>query len=733
MPIRSKGTKAYTGDNPLLAYWGRPKPKASIDVWVAIAITMVLAAYRLVTEMSLPLNLYFSAYSEFRVGTIMMNVLFFWLLALLWIAYRRWQTAEGTRQELERIVSSINPDVLIVADETRVIRLCTGAARSMFGYAHDEIVGQTTDLLYADRRHCGQKGQLYRLLEDVGFHIGTASGLHRDGRRFPLELITGRIQGESGGVVILLRDITARHEAEEALRASEARFEQFMCHLPACACIKDSDGRLVYLNTEFARSFGLHPETALGKTDNDLFPRSYATAFRAADAEVIARRSALQRTEQMPQRHTVRSMLTCRFPILREGSEPLVGLIAVDITDKQQAEEERLKLEMQMQRAQKLESLGLLGGGIAHDFNNLLMGILGNADLALMQLPEDSPVRHYIEEVVAISRRAADVTNQLLAYSGEGKFTIEVVDLSAIVRDMTHLLQISVKKKAHLVFNLADGLPAIECDVTQIRQVIMNLVINASDALIDVAGTITVETGVEDCSVESFQSAYLAENLPPGRYVCLRVTDEGCGMDTATLNRIFDPFFSTKFTGRGLGLASVLGIVRGHKGAIAVTSQKDAGSVFTVYVPASTKVLEVCDEDEQDPEDVWTGSGTVLVVDDEETVRDVAERMLQIIGFDTKPMTNGRAAVTWFEKHPGEITAILMDTTMPVMDGIEAAREIRKRSPDVPIVLSSGYKRYEEFSDIDVANPPRFLHKPYRLDAIRKCMREILEPAQPEG
>ncbi len=700
----------------------RPRTEAK-DIWFAIAILLVLSAYRLVSGLLSHVEAFFLAYTEFPIAEVLTNSLFFWLLALLWVAYRRWQAAVAAKQELERVIGSISPDVLIVVDQNRTITMCSGASHTMFGREKSDLLGRRTEELYYDRRVAGHKGELYRLLEQIGFHTGTATGRHRDGHTFPLELITGRIR-EHGGVVILMRDITDRQRAEDALRESEERFAQFMRYLPACAAIKDFGGRIVYLNDYFEKAFGWRLEDCIGKTVFDLFPRACAEASQRDDQLTLQRNEVQRTVEQTPQRGDVRTMLTYRFPIIRADGPPLLGAISLDITERQRADEERRKLELQIQQTQKLESLGLLGGGIAHDFNNLLMGIMGNADLALADVPFDSPARDCIEKVLAATRRASDLANQLLAYSGEGKLVPIPLNVSNLVRDMRELLTVSVSKKADLVLDLADGLPAVECDVTQMRQVIMNLVINASEALNERSGRILIETGVRYCDRIDLGKVYLPEGLPEGDYVYVRVSDTGCGMDDATLARMFDPFFTTKFAGRGLGLAAVLGIVRGHRGAVQVNSAPDVGTAFTVLLPTTAKAAHPIEPPAAET-DTWTGTGKVLVVDDEDAVRDVARRMLESIGFTTIAASDGRAAVTLVREHADTIDAILLDMTMPVLDGTDAVVQIRTTHPDLPIVLSSGYDRAEELARTEPAGTLHFLQKPYRLETMRACFKQI--------
>ncbi|MBT3193674.1 MAG: PAS domain S-box protein [Verrucomicrobia bacterium] len=699
--------------------------RETVHLWIAISIVLVLSAYRLTSSLFSELESFFEAYTELPIAETLVNSLFFWLLALLWVAYRRWRSTIAHTRELERVLTSISPDSIAVINPDRKITMCSGQIESMFGYTFKELIGESTDVLYYDRRVRGEPGEIANRLEEVGFHVGYASGKRRDGKSFPLEIITGTIKGERGAV-LLMRDITERCNTEDALRESEARFELFMQYLPGAAFVKDADGKFIYMNATGLQMCDLTPTDYTTKTDYDIYPPTLADQFAEEEKRILRdnrENRALIRTlhEDSP-----RAVQTYKFPIpAQDQSRPMIGGIAMDVTEQENAENERRKIEKQMQQAQKLESLGVLGGGIAHDFNNLLMGMLGHADLALTQLPEEALARQNIEEVITSAQRAADLANQLLAYSGEGKFLVETVSLSLLVGEMSNLIEVSISKKAMLQLNLDQSIPAIRCDVTQIRQIIMNLIVNASDALEEESGNITLTTGLTRAAINS-DDTYLGSELPEGEYVFARISDTGCGMDEDTRARIFDPFYTTKFAGRGLGLAAVMGIVKNHDGAISLESEPEKGTTFTVYLPA------VADKPKPRPvagaeSDAWQGSGMVLIADDEVTVRNVARMMLENIGFEVMTVENGRKAVDMIKDYPERFTAALIDLTMPELGGLEAYQEIRAMNSQIPVVLSSGYNKKEEFKNIADPHPPLFLKKPYRLDSIRAIFKSLLD------
>jgi ligand-binding sensor domain-containing protein/signal transduction histidine kinase/CheY-like chemotaxis protein len=402
-----------------------------------------------------------------------------------------------------------------------------------------------------------------------------------------------------------------------------------------------------------------------------------------------------------------------------------------EIAERARAEDERRALDRRMQDAQRLESLGLLAGGIAHDFNNLLVGILGQAGLAQMDLPSGSPVQEQVHQIERAATRAAELTSQLLAYSGRGRFVLERVDVSGLVTEMAKLLETVIARNVEIEFRFAPELPAIEADPAQIRQVVMNLLTNASDALGGQPGRITVTTDVlqsADPVPVSTDGARGDHVLGPGSYVRLVVQDTGCGMDTATVSRIFDPFFTTKFTGRGLGLAAVQGIVRGHHGAIHVRSTPEVGTTFEVLFPALDRPapsLPVA------PMPVRTsqGRGAILVVDDEASVRSVGRMALERGGFEVVLASDGREALQVYRQHGDRIDCILLDLTMPKLSGADTLRELRAINPEVRVVLSSGFTEQDAVGRVSGAPAQGFIQKPWKPEALVHAIEMAL--AQP--
>jgi len=392
------------------------------------------------------------------------------------------------------------------------------------------------------------------------------------------------------------------------------------------------------------------------------------------------------------------------------------------IIDRKRMEEARLQLEKQLLHTQKLESLGVLAGGIAHDFNNILVAIIGNADLALMKINPESPATDNLRKIEQAASRAANLSKQMLAYSGKGKFVVEHTDLNRVLEEMLHMLEVSIAKKTVLRLNLTRPLPTVEADITQINQVIMNLIINASEAIGDDSGVITITTSSVDCDKGYLGGIAPSEQMPEGRYVALEVADTGCGMDKNTIAKIFDPFFTTKFTGRGLGMAAVHGIIKGHKGAINVYSEPGRGSIFKILLPASVALATAQPENAKNAE--WQGNGIVLLVDDEEDVRNVGSEMLTALGFDAVTANDGFDALEIL-KHNPSIKIVILDLTMPRMDGEQVFNELRKMNSGVRVIISSGYNEQEVFQKFVGKKLAGFIQKPYKMSVLREVLASI--------
>lgn len=639
-------------------------------------------------------------------------------------------------QESERRYRSLfqdSKDVVYMTSQDGTIVEVNQAGLDLFGYDADEVRRINVAQVYArpeERAVFQERMARDGYVKDYEVQLKRKDGTVVDClltaavRRGP----AGRVLGYHG----IVRDVTELKKAQRALRESEERF-RLIAQQSLVGIYMIRNGCLEFVNDAYVQFGGrprdqlvgrgmqgmlelVHPddrelvrEQIVKKSRGDPDAKaSYEFRFLRPDGEV--------RTLQLYSRH-----------VEHEYDQIILGVL-VDVTERKRAEEERARLEAQMRHAQKLESLGVLAGGIAHDFNNLLVGILGNASFIFDDLPEGSSTRQSVAHIIDAAERAAELVREMLAYSGRGHFLVEPVNLSVLTRDMAHLLESSISKRAVLEYALEEKLPNILADAAQMRQIIMNLLTNASEAVEDSGGTIRLSTGVIEADRQYLLDSILAEELPEGQYVFVEVADSGVGIEPRLLPRIFEPFYSTKFTGRGLGLAAVLGIVRGHKGAIKVTSRPGNGSVFRVLFPvhedpaAIVPVASVGSPVSEMP----SPTGWVLVVDDEEIVRSIARRILEREGFRVLLARDGEEGLEVFRAEHERLHAVVLDLTMPKLGGEEVFKRMRAINPRVPVLLSSGYDEQEVVGRLDHDGLAGFVQKPYRAANLLAKLRRAL-------
>ncbi|MSP56867.1 MAG: PAS domain S-box protein, partial [Myxococcales bacterium] len=645
---------------------------------------------------------------------------------------------------LESIVEYI-PDMIFVKDaqELRFVRF-NAAGEALLGFPRADLLGKSdrdffpheeADFFLNKDRQVLAAGGVLDIPEEP---IHTTRGVrYLHTKKIP-------IHGDDGKPRFLLgisEDITERKLSEEHLarrtrelasanadllrvdrdlRYSHARLRALLEHFPGVMWTTDAEFHFTSTAGALAEAVGLAPDRVIGE------PVEAWLQPAGPGQDVMAlHRLALQ---GQPQGYEFRALnRTFEVRLCWLGESPAEGLIGVglDVTERRRDEAERF--EQRLERAQKLEMLGLLAGGIAHDFNNLLTVILGNASLALLRMSGHSPARVPVERVQSSAQTAADLTRQLLAYSGKGRFVVEPVDLSAVVREMGMLFKVSVGTQASLKFNLAANLPLCEADGSQIRQILINLITNASDALGGGPGNITLTTGTVDADREYLSRAWLDESLPPGPYVWVEVCDTGAGMAPDTQNHMFDPFFTTKDKGHGLGLSATLGIVRGHRGAIRVYSELGVGTTIRILFPGSGPGhrAEVAAPEPR----VGSGPlGRILVVDDEQAIRTFASDVLTGLGFLVLTAADGVEALQVIGAHSGQVDAVLLDMTMPRMGGEEAFREMRKVKPDIRVLLSSGYNEQDATSRFAGRGLAGFLQKPYTAQELAERVIALFRP-----
>jgi PAS domain S-box-containing protein len=589
------------------------------------------------------------------------------------------------------------------------------AARTTYGYEPEEMAGRCVMEFVAPEHVADAR----TLLADIGagkprLRFETE---HRRKDGAPVRLsFNGIAVGDEAGRVVgytgTATDVTEQREAERRLRAAHARVESLVARMPL-GCIEWSpDFRVQAWNPAAAAVFGYRSDEALGRRALDLvIPAEAQRPFTEMCRALLAGQA--HGAALLVNRKRDGERIRCEWynTVLPDAGGAVQGVVTLvrDVS-------ERERLEAQLRQAQKLESLGVLAGGVAHDFNNLLVGILGNASLALEKLPEGAPVRGLLERVVNAGRRATDLTQRMLAYAGRTTCDVQIMDLSALVQEMAEFAAAGIPKRVTVQIHTQPDLPLIKADSGQMQQVIMNLLINAAEAIGDDGGAVTVSTRLEELDGRRAATEFPEYNLTPGPYVCLEVQDTGCGMSAETLGRIFDPFFSTKFAGRGLGLSAMLGIVRAHRGAVRVTSQEGVGTVFHVLVPAA-EAAALPKGPGAAPRVLPRGS-TVLVIDDEEDIRDVVQSVLEHRGLHVLAADDGQRGLAVFQQHAERIDAVLLDMNMPGMSGEAVFAELQRIKPGVKVLVSTGFSEQEaaeRFADVPLAG---FVHKPYTATAL---------------
>ncbi|MGB0953666.1 MAG: PAS domain S-box protein [Planctomycetota bacterium] len=591
----------------------------------------------------------------------------------------------------------------ILDDRGRAVR-----ASGSLADVHEEVLAEVA----REERQHRQQRQQQCILE-----LATDPGL----ARMPLRQACARITELGCEVMDICRcSVLLRHPGETGLRSVDLYVAEKDEHFEGVV-LKDTE--LPKFFEELEKSRIIVSEDPITDPRFDEFPREY----------ILKRK--------------VRSIM--EVPIRRGGK--LIGLIGISETrrarqweddeiafsldlaqqcarlleqvDAQKTEEKQRELERQMLQAQKMESLGLMAGGVAHDFNNLLVAILGNADLLKEMVPKGSRQQGLVGEIGAASQRAAELCQQMLAFSGHGRLSRDRFCLEEVVSEMSHLLRVTVSKDAELEFLPSGQLPKMEGDATQVRQVIMNLILNASESLSGGSGRIQVRT---DVGYREEQSVEIGLPIPKaGDYLSIEVRDTGEGMHVETLERLFDPFFSTKFTGRGLGLAAVLGIVKAHGGGIEVESSVGVGTCFRLSFPVAPETAEAEIPVTKAPKD-WRGSGAVLLVDDDETVLQLGREMLERLGFVVEIATDGEQAIASFRRLHASLRFVLLDLTMPGLSGEEVYAALQDHDGSVPIIMSSGYTEQDVTQRLGPRGLRGFLQKPYTLVQLRTQIESVL-------
>ncbi len=631
-------------------------------------------------------------------------------------------TSDLSASYLAAIVEASEDAIISKTLDGRVLTW-NAAAERIYGYTAAEARGRSMVFLLPTDRPDEESEILDQIRRGIRVEHFETVRVRKDGEAIDVSITISPIR-TGDGVVIgashIARDITERKRSEALVRDSEAKLRAYVESASQGIVTVDREGRIETVNAKAEDIFGYNRAELAGRPLEMLIPESH----RAAHAQHRSKYFASPRSRPMGHGLDLSGLRKdgTRFPveialsyISSDEAEAAIAFIN-DIT-------ERKRLEEQFRETQKLESLGVLAGGVAHDFNNLLTGIIGNASLAAEELSPNHPARDPLQRALEASERAADLIRQLLAYAGKGKYVVEPVSISSLIRSTGALIQSSIPRTVELRLELADNLPPVEADATQIRQLVMNLVINGAEAVGENrTGTVIVTTGVRDLDFDDPQNGIgLGRELIPGRYVTIEVRDDGCGMDSAVLGRIFEPFFTTKFTGRGLGLSAAQGIVRSHKGGLRVESAPGNGTTFLIFLPAHDMGQGARGgmSAGQEPQ-------TILIVDDEQVVRQTAKSMLERCGYRVILAENGKAAVDLFSSIAGEVSLVILDVTMPVMSGDEALRHLQLIQPGVRVLLSSGHNAADAIRRFEGKRLLGFIQKPYSAARLAQAVKAAL-------
>ncbi len=677
---------------------------------IAATLTPILNAIYVLSPMEFPFDL-----TTVGVATS---------CAILVLALRREEFVSVSVESLGGLLEWDSDAVLLVDDEGRLVQ-SNPAAQRLFGHM---LTGSGIDVLDRLCHVLRRPGAVTRPLSPDSLRRRLLGSSQADGQLFRLADRWIRLEstlikdsdGRTHGAFLRARDETALRAATEAAAEHAAALEATFAATGEGICISDVRNRVLFANDRYGEILGLRslrPGVDLNALLEELLPRLEDSERFVSIVPAIVDNPAIviQDTFAMADGRIIERT---SVPLMQDDRVSGRVWRLADVTEERRSEEA-------IRNAQKLESLGLMAGGVAHDFNNLLVSVLGNADLALLDIEPESGLRPLLEDIRRAAERGSDLTTALLAFSGRSSGALELIDLSEVAREMIDLVRVSLGPNVRPHFDLPSGLPAVSGEATQLRQVVMNLLINGADAMQPHGGPLRIEAGTVTMSVKSLRDLHFPADAEPGNFTFLRVTDEGIGMDEETRQRIFDPFFTTKENGRGLGLAATLGVVKGHRGALDVTSTPGSGSTFTVYLPAHDERLLTQSVDEEDEIDHWRGTGRILLADDEPAVRRVAVRILSRAGFEVVEVENGAEAIDLFKEMHGDFRMVVLDLTMPVMGGKDALRRLRELDPKVPVLLASGFSSDQVALD-EFGGRTDFLAKPYRSDALSEAIRRLL-------
>jgi PAS domain S-box-containing protein len=632
--------------------------------------------------------------------------------------------SEELLRRFERVVSA-TPDLVSMVDRNYTYRLVNRSYLDIYRKTEDQIVGHTVAQLHGEDTFFNIiKPNLDRCLEGEIIHYQSWFTFANIDRKFYSMTYYPYYNAENSieGVVVSGRDISELKRVQDALVESREQLTLVTDSIPLLIAHIDATDKYLYVNKAYSNFLGMSKESILAKHVWEIvgveeFQNRAQERINVFQGQDVVFEAVIANTSSEPR--TMRTSLIPQFD--PDRNVKAYFSLSQDITEERRAEE-------RFRQMQKTESLGMLAGNVAHDFNNLLQAMLAQTSVALSKLSADDSSRSHIEKAIFTTERAADLTRQLLAYSGRGTFEIKVINLSNLITENFHLLELVIPKNVRLQFQLNKSIKPIQADAGQLQQILMNLVINAAEAIDSGSGTISIQTAQHTIDTDSNEFHTAADSpLGPGEYVILEVADTGCGMDPSMVRRIFDPFFTTKFTGRGLGLAAVLGIVSTHHGGISIRSEPGKGTSFKIAFPVSEGICQpdhAPDHDAMSP----TRARAVLIIDDEDFVREAVKDVLETFQTSFFLACDGYEGIELYKQHADEIDIVLLDLSMPGLNGEQTFRKLKEIDPNVRVILTSGYTEEDATKHFPGKGLAGFIQKPFSPQKLIAKLDEFLGP-----
>jgi PAS domain S-box-containing protein len=640
---------------------------------------------------------------------------------------------------LECLLNSI-PDIVFFKDNNGTYLGCNEQCAAFMGRKIEDVPGLTDyDLLPKDMADCCLENDL--LMIEIGLpRRNEERAIHSDGRHLLLETVKAPLKSADGmpmGILGVSRDITDRKQMEESLRKSEENLRIVADYTHDWEYWIDHNGVLVYVSPSCARITGFTTEEFINR------PSLLQEIVHPEDGRMAHDHFSLSEDANFPLSHLQFRINTrsgeirwishfCQSVFASDGAWLGRRASNHDITYEKQMSEELMENKVKLLNSTRLESLALMAGGIAHDFNNQLMTVLGNLELALNEAPDGSKIRTRIETAIMATNRSAVLSNQMLAYTGQRYFRSDNVNIHQLIDEQSGSIRSALSRSVTLDIQTASDVPTIVADEDQVKQILINLLKNASESYGEKEGEVRLSTGVMECDKAYLAQSRMEQKADPGWFVFFDVSDKGCGMDEETQARIFDPFFSTKFWGRGLGMAETMGIVKSHNGAIILNSELGNGTTVRVLLPVpapeqpASSTFADFEKNEATVPELIGRPKTILVVEDEDSVRQLCKELLEIFGYHTITASDGLEGVEMFKANQNRIDLVLLDLLLPRMNGIEAYAEFIKIKPDIKVLISSGFSQESLEEKIKGALPAGYLHKPYQMENLKEEIERIL-------